>query len=96
MPSFPGGTAAMMSYISSNIKYPQSAREALIMGRVIVSFLVEKDGSISDARVVRNVDADLDREALRVVKSMPKWKPGKNKGSVVRVKFTVPVVFRLD
>ena len=96
MPSFPGGVAAMMSYISSNIKYPQSAREALIMGRVIVSFIVEKDGSISDARVVRNVDADLDREALRVVKSMPKWKPGKNKGSVVRVKFTVPVVFRLD
>ena len=96
MPSFPGGAAAMMSYISSNIKYPQSAREALIMGRVIVSFIVEKDGSISDAKVVRNVDADLDREALRVVKSMPKWKPGKNKGSVVRVKFTVPVVFRLD
>ncbi len=96
MPSFPGGTGALMSYLSSNIKYPVVAQENGVQGRVIVSFVVERDGSISDAKVARSVDPSLDREALRVVKSMPKWKPGKQNGQAVRVKYTVPVVFRLQ
>ena len=96
MPSFPGGQGALMSYLASNIKYPVVAQENGVQGRVIVSFVVERDGSISDVRVARSVDPSLDREAQRVVKSMPKWKPGKQNGSAVRVKYTVPVVFRLQ
>ena len=96
MPSFPGGNAALMSYLSSNTKYPVVAQENGVQGRVIVSFVVERDGSISDVKVARSVDPSLDREAQRVVKSMPKWKPGKQNGSAVRVKYTVPVVFRLQ
>ena len=96
MPSFPGGSAALMSYLSSNTKYPVVAQENGVQGRVIVSFVVERDGSISDVKVARSVDPSLDREAQRVVKSMPKWKPGKQNGSTVRVKYTVPVVFRLQ
>ena len=96
MPSFPGGSAALMSYLSSNTKYPVVAQENGVQGRVIVSFVVERDGSISDVKVARSVDPSLDREAQRVVKSMPKWKPGKQNGSAVRVKYTVPVVFRLQ
>ena len=96
MPSFPGGSAALMSYLSSNTKYPVVAQENGVQGRVIVSFVVERDGSISDVKVARSVDPSLDREAQRVVKSMPKWKPGKPNGSAVRVKYTVPVVFRLQ
>ena len=96
MPSFPGGQGALMSYLASNIKYPVVAQENGVQGRVIVSFVVERDGSISDVKVARSVDPSLDREAQRVVKSMPKWKPGKQNGSAVRVKYTVPVVFRLQ
>ena len=96
MPSFPGGNGALMSYLASNIKYPVVAQENGVQGRVIVSFVVERDGSISDVRVARSVDPSLDREAQRVVKSMPRWSPGKQNGSTVRVKYTVPVVFRLQ
>lgn len=96
MPSFPGGNGALMSYLASNIKYPVVAQEIGVQGRVIVSFVVERDGSISDVRVARSVDPSLDREAQRVVKSMPRWKPGKQNGSAVRVKYTVPVVFKLQ
>ena len=96
MPSFPGGQGALMSYLASNIKYPVVAQGNGVQGRVIVSFVVERDGSISDVRVARSVDPSLDREAQRVVKSMPRWKPGKQNGSAVRVKYTVPVVFRLQ
>mgnify|MGYP002761729497 FL=1 len=96
MPSFPGGQGALMSYLASNIKYPVVAQENGVQGRVIVSFVVERDGSISDVKVARSVDPSLDREAQRVVKSMPRWKPGKQNGSAVRVKYTVPVVFRLQ
>ena len=96
MPSFPGGNAALMSYLNSNTKYPVVAQENGVQGRVIVSFVVERDGSISDVKVARSVDPSLDREAQRVVKSMPRWSPGKQNGSTVRVKYTVPVVFRLQ
>lgn len=96
MPSFPGGNGALMSYLANNIKYPVVAQENGVQGRVTVSFVVERDGSISDVRVARSVDPSLDREAQRVVKSMPRWKPGKQNGSAVRVKYTVPVVFRLQ
>ena len=96
MPSFPGGQAALMSYLNSNVKYPVVAQENGVQGRVIISFVVERDGSISDVKVARSVDPSLDREAQRVVKSMPRWTPGKQNGQTVRVKYTVPVVFRLQ
>ncbi len=96
MPSFPGGAAALQAFLSSNTKYPVVAQENGVQGRVIVSFVVERDGSITDVRVVRSVDPSLDREASRVVRSMPRWSPGKQNGSAVRVKYTVPVVFRLQ
>ncbi|MCQ2311439.1 MAG: energy transducer TonB [Paludibacteraceae bacterium] len=95
-PEFPGGTAAMMKYLSENIKYPVIAQENGIQGRVICQFVVNKDGSIVDINVVRSVDPSLDKEAIRVIKSMPKWKPGMQRGKPVRVKFTLPVVFRLQ
>lgn len=96
MPHFPGGAAALQAFLSSNTKYPVVAQENGVQGRVIVSFVVERDGSITDVRVVRSVDPSLDREASRVVRSMPRWSPGKQNGSAVRVKYTVPVVFRLE
>lgn len=96
MPSFPGGMAALQSYLASNVKYPVVAQENGVQGRVIVGFVVERDGSVSDVKVMRSVDPSLDREATRVVKSMPKWTPGKQNGQTVRVKYTVPVVFRLQ
>jgi protein TonB len=96
MPAFPGGNGALMSYLSKNIKYPVVAEENGIQGRVIVTFVVEKDGSITDVRVAKSVDPSLDREAQRVVNSMPHWIPGKQNGSAVRVKYTVPVTFRLQ
>ncbi len=96
MPSFPGGPAALMQYLGSNIKYPVVAEENGVQGRVVCTFVVEKDGSITDVRVIKSVDPSLDREAVRVVKSMPKWIPGKQNGSAVRVKYTVPVTFRLQ
>lgn len=96
MPSFPGGEGALMKYLSENIKYPVVALENGVQGRVVVSFVVEKDGSITDVKVARSVDPSLDREATRVVKSMPHWIPGKQNGSAVRVKYNVPVSFRLQ
>ena len=96
MPSFPGGNGALMSYLSSNVKYPVVAQENGVQGRVQISFVVEKDGSISDVRVARSVDPSLDKEAMRVVKSMPRWNPGRQNGQNVRVKYTVPVLFRLQ
>ena len=96
MPSFPGGDAELMKFLSTHIKYPVVAEENGIQGRVIATFVVERDGSISDVKVVKSVDPSLDKEAIRVLKSMPKWIPGKQNGSAVRVKYTVPVTFRLQ
>lgn len=96
MPSFPGGQAALFEYLSKNIKYPVVAEENGVQGRVIVTFVVERNGSITDVQVAKSVDPSLDKEAVRVVKSMPHWIPGKQNGSAVRVKFTVPVTFRLQ
>ncbi|MEA4995178.1 MAG: TonB family protein [Petrimonas sp.] len=95
-PEFPGGNTAMMKFLSDNIKYPVIAQENGIQGRVITNFVVERDGSITDVQVVRGVDPSLDKEAIRVIQSMPKWKAGKQRGSAVRVRFTLPVVFRLQ
>ena len=96
MPQFPGGSAALFEYLSKNIKYPVVAEENGVQGRVVVTFVVERDGSITDVKVVKSVDPSLDKEAQRVVKSMPHWIPGKQNGSAVRVKYTVPVTFRLQ
>lgn len=95
-PSFPGGESAMKSYLNSNVNYPVVAQENGVQGRVIVESIIEKDGSMSDVKVIRSVDPSLDREALRVVKAMPKWTPAKLKGIPVRTKCTTPVVFRLQ
>jgi TonB family protein len=96
MPSFPRGGTALMQFISSNVKYPRIAEEKGVQGRVICTFVVEKDGSISHVQVARSVDPSLDKEAVRVIMSMPKWIPGKQDGVPVRVKYTVPVTFRLQ
>jgi TonB family protein len=95
MPEFPGGMQAMMQFIASNVKYPSIAQKNGVQGRVITQFTVGKDGSITDAKVLRSVDPYLDKEALRVISAMPKWKPGKQGGKAVATRFTVPVVFRL-
>lgn len=97
MPEFPnGGMAGLMQYLSKNIKYPTIAQENGTQGRVTVQFVVNRDGSIVDAKVLRGVDPYLDKEAIRVISSMPKWKPGMQRGKAVRVKYTVPVMFRLQ
>ena len=96
MPYFPNGTDALFEYLRNNTRYPESCRKDSIQGRVIVNFVVEKDGSISGAKIVRSVHEQLDAEALRVVKSMPKWIPGKQRGKEVRVKYNIPVSFTLD
>ena len=96
MPEFPGGMGECMKFLSNNIKYPQISQENGVQGRVIVQFVVNRDGSIVDPVVVRGVDPYLDKEALRVISTMPKWKPGKQRGKAVRVKYTVPVMFRLQ
>ena len=96
MPSYPGGMGALMQYLSSHIKYPAIAEENGIQGRVICTFVVERDGSITDVRIAKSVDPSLDKEAMRVVSSMPRWIPGKQNGSAVRVKYTLPVTFRLQ
>lgn len=95
-PLFPGGPTALMKYLSENTKYPVVAQENGVQGRVTVQFVVEKDGSISDVHVLRGVDPSLDKEAVRVVKSMPRWTPGKQNGITVRVNYRVPVLFRLQ
>ena len=96
MPEFPGGMKELMTYLKDNIKYPKAAQDKKVQGRVIVQFVVEKDGTPTEFNVVRSVDPDLDAEALRVLGGMPKWKPGMQKGQVVRVKYTVPVSFKLQ
>ena len=96
MPSFPGGMAALMAYLQKNIKYPPVAEENGIQGRVVCTFVVERDGSVTDVRVAKSVDPSLDKEAVRVVGAMPRWIPGKQNGQSVRVKYTLPVTFRLQ
>lgn len=96
MPTFPGGDAALFKYLSDNVKYPVIAQENGIQGRVICQFVVNKDGSIVDVQVVRSIDPSLDKEAVRVIQSMPKWTPGKQRGKAVRVKYTLPVNFKLQ
>ena len=93
---FPGGMPALMKWLSNNIRYPEAAQQNDVQGRVIVKFIVEKDGSVSQAQIVKGVDKDLDKEALRVVNKMPKWQAGKNNGVAVRSYFTLPVNFRLQ
>ena len=95
MPSFPGGVMALMEFLQKNVKYPVEAQKKGVQGRVLVSFVVEKDGSLSEIKTVKSVDPLLDEEAVRVVKSMPKWEPGKQKGKAVRVKYNVPISFKL-
>lgn len=95
-PMFPGGPAALVKYLSEHTKYPVVAQENGVQGRVTVQFVVEKDGSISDVHVLRGVDPSLDKEAVRVVKSLPRWTPGKQNGITVRVNYRVPVLFRLQ
>jgi TonB family protein len=95
-PKYPGGEKAMMEYFRTSMKYPRNCMENNIQGRVIVTFVVNKDGSIVEAEVVKSVDPELDAEALRLVNSMPSWTPGTQNGKAVRVKFTVPVTFRLS
>lgn len=95
MPQFPGGQIAMLQYIMKNIKYPEQAMKEGIQGRVAVRFIVEKDGSISDVKPILSVHPLLNKEAVRVVESMPKWTPGKQNGKPVRVRFNLPVMFKL-
>lgn len=96
MPQFPGGPSALFEYLAKSIKYPVIAEENGVQGRVLLTFVVERDGSITDVKVVKSVDPSLDAEALRVVRYMPHWIPGKQNGSAVRVKYTVPVTFKLQ
>lgn len=95
MPQFPGGQEMMMKYLAANIKYPASAVKAKKQGRVIVTFVIQKDGSVTKARIARSVDPELDAEALRIVKAMPNWTPGTQDGKPVNVKYTIPVIFSL-
>ncbi len=95
-PQFPGGMAALMEYLKKNVRYPAICKEQGLQGRVIVQFVVNPDGTISDAQVIKPVNPYFDKEALRVVNAMPKWVPGKIRGKTVRVRFTVPVTFRLE
>ena len=94
MPQFPGGNVT--KWIAKNVKYPQLAQENGIQGKVFIKFVIEKDGSITDVQVSRGVDASLDKEAVRVIKAMPKWKPGKQRGKAVRVSYTLPINFQLS
>ena len=96
MPGFPGGDAARMKFLQKNIKYPQMARESGIQGTVYVTFVVEHDGSVSDVRILRGIGGGCDEEAVRVIKSMPKWNAGKQRGKPVRVQFNMPIKFTLQ
>ena len=96
MPEFPGGESALYKYLAENIKYPQMAKESGIQGRVFVTFVVERDGSVTDVRVLRGIGGGCDEEAIRVVKGMPKWSPGKQRGKPVRVQYNLPVKFTLQ
>ena len=96
MPEYPGGEQAMMQFVADNVKYPQDAIDKEISGRVLVSFVVEKDGSIGDVKVVKGIGGGCDEEAVRVVNAMPKWKPGMDKGNPVRVSYIMPFTFKLQ
>ena len=96
MPEYPGGEQAMMQFVADNVKYPQDAIDKEISGRVLVSFVVEKDGSIGDVKVVKGIGGGCDEEAVRVVNAMPKWKPGMDKGKPVRVSYMMPITFKLQ
>ncbi|MCL1821232.1 MAG: energy transducer TonB [Prolixibacteraceae bacterium] len=96
MPDFPGGVAALMKFLEDNLVYPPEAAEKGISGKVFIGFIVDTDGSITNAKVVRGVETTLDNEALRVVKIMPKWKPGRNKGEAVPVSYSIPIVYKLS
>ena len=96
MPIFPGGDLGLMKYIQKHVKYPAIAKEYNITGKVYVSFIVDKSGSVTNVKIVRGVDKNLDAEAVRVVKSLPKYKPGKQRGLAVRVMFTIPINFTLN
>ena len=95
MPEYPGGQAALFEYLSKNIKYPADAEKKKVEGKVFVTFVVDTDGKITDVSLLRKVFPSLDAEAIRVISAMPNWIPGKQKGQVVRVKYTVPIMFRL-
>ncbi|RLD59293.1 MAG: energy transducer TonB [Bacteroidetes bacterium] len=96
MPGFPGGDAARMKYLASNIKYPTLARESGIQGRVFVTFVVETNGQVTDVKILRGIGGGCDEEAMRVIKNMPKWNPGKQRGKSVRVQFNMPILFKLN
>ena len=96
MPEFPGGEQAMMDFVGKNVQYPKEAMEKEISGRVLVGFIVEKDGSVNEVKIVRGIGGGCDEEAVRVVKAMPKWKPGKEKGKPVRVSYMMPFTFKLQ
>jgi len=96
MPEFPGGEKALRNFIATNVKYPIKAQENGIQGKVYISFVVNKTGKVTDAKVVRGVDPSLDKEALRVVNNLPQWKPGKQHGKKVNVNYTVPISFALQ
>ena len=95
MPEYPGGMQAMIEFLQTNMKYPEDAAKQKVEGRVMVQFVVETDGSVSDVHVAKQVFPSLDAEAIRVVQAMPKWTPGKEKGKEVRVKYNLPIVFRM-
>lgn len=95
MPAYPGGQIAMWEYLTQNVKYPEDAEKQKVEGRVIATFVVETDGTITDVRAVKQVFPSLDAEAIRVLEAMPRWTPGKQNGKPVRVKYTVPVTFKL-
>ena len=95
-PMFPGGMQELMKFLQTNIRYPKEAQARGLQGRVVVQFVVNKDGSICEENVVKSVDPQLDAEALRVLRSMPNWTPGKQRGEPVRVRFTIPVTFKLN
>jgi len=96
MPDFPGGDMARIKYLNENIKYPQMARESGIQGRVFVTFVVEKNGSVTDVKVLRGIGGGCDEEAIRVIENMPKWNSGKQRGKAVRVQFNMPILFKLN
>jgi protein TonB len=96
MPEFPGGEQAMMDFVGKNVQYPKEAMEKEISGRVLVGFIVEKDGSVNEVKIVRGIGGGCDEEAVRVVKAMPKWKPGKEKGKPVRVSYMMPIFFNVS
>ncbi|MBO4826447.1 MAG: energy transducer TonB [Prevotella sp.] len=96
MPQFPGGQMELFKFLQETMKYPEDAQKAKMEGRVLATFMVDTDGSIKDAKIVKSVFPSLDAEALRVINAMPNWTPGKHKGKKVRVKYTIPISFRLN